>query len=600
MKKYVKVLLISIFVFFMFRAYSTNFFIEVFAMDVFSFATAMKIIFPYSMVNSCMFALIVMYVSKFIDKLSDNNCEKIVCLFFSLLFTGGNAIVTVGAFVETFYSKRMLLFYVAYCIGCYFVFRFVIYHLKLFLNWISTCELQYYLSERIQFVSSFIVIAICWSPYIIFRYPAGFEWDAYAQIADFFEGTMTAHWPPASSAWMGIFVLVGDKFLGSTNAGIFIYCVVQMLVGSLVFSYVALVMRRLYIPAVWTYISIIVFALVPIYPGYFASVIKDCPFSAMVVLFVVFFTQLIFGGWQKKLSLYAGLLISGLLMCVLRNNGVFILIGIIVTLVLAAIVKRKIIKPGIFAICVMQVLMTIIYLVVVLPELGIPKGSEAEALSVPFQQTARLVSFYPEEITDEESKVITKVLDYDNLPNDYDPRVADHVKAAYHADNKAELLDYFSVWIKQGLRRPDVYIDAFLANARGFLYPDVRMGNSVVVSGVYSQVYDYRTIKFDVPYSQITKNEAFKENVSFIENLPIVFPFVNIALQCWIPFLIMIFAIYRKDGEMLLVLVPSIIGVLVCLASPTYDNNGARYALPVVYTNLLMLGLQMKLRHTNK
>ncbi len=592
MKRWLKVLLVSISVFLMYRMYSTEFFAQAFAMEEFSFISAMKILVPYSLIDSLAFIVLIMYVNRFLSSLNTAIWEKVACALFSLCFMGGDAIVTVGAFAETFYSKRMLVFYLLYYIGCYMTFRFVLYHLRTLTYLVRACKIQYYFSYKNQFLIIFALIAICWLPYIVIRYPAGFEMDAYNQIADFMDGTMTAHWPPASSAWMGIFVLAGDKILGSTNIGIFLYCIVQLIIGSAIFSYTALVMRRFNIPAIWTYISVLVFALMPIYPGYITSVVKDSPFALMVVLFIVLLTQIQYIG--PKLSLCIGVFISGILMCVLRNNGIFILMGIILVLIIAFIAKRKLVQTSVFIICLVQIILTIIYSSVLLPALGIASTSEAEALSIPFQQTARLASLYPDTITDDEAETISKVLDLDRIAQNYEPTLSDPVKATYHSNDKGELMAYFLVWFKEGLRRPDVYIDAFFANARGFIYPDVRLGNSIVVSGVYSQVYEDRSVQFDVPYSQILKNEDLKEKVSLIENLPIVFPFVNAALQLWIPVLMILFAIHKRDKKILYLLVPSIIGVLVCLASPTYANNGVRYALPVIYANMFLAGLLIR------
>ncbi len=592
MKRWLKVILVSVFVFMMYRMYSTEFLAQVFAMEEFSFAEAVKILVPYSFINSLAFIMLVMYVNRFLININTALWEKMACAIFALCFMGGDSIVTVEAFAETFYSKRMIVFYLIYYIGCYMAFRFVLYHLRSLIYIVKECKIQYYFSYKMQFLIAFAIIAICWLPYVILRYPAGFEMDAYNQIADFIDGTMTAHWPPASSVWMGIFVLAGDKLLGSTNIGIFLYCVVQLLIGSAIFAYISLVMRRFNIPAIWTYISIIVFAVMPIYPGYITSVVKDSPFALMVVLFIVLLTQVLYTG--PKLQLCIGLFISGMLMCILRNNGIFIIMGIVLALIVAIIVKRKLVQTSVLAICIVQIMLTLIYSSVLLPALGIASTSEAEALSVPFQQTARLASMYPDEITEEDEEIISKVLNLDRISQNYEPTLSDPVKATYHSSDKAELMAYFLVWLKEGLRRPDVYIDAFLANARGFIYPDVRLGNSIVVSGVYSQVYEDRSVQFDVPYSQILKNEDLKEKVSLIENLPIVFPFVNAALQLWLPVLMILFAIHKSDKKLIYLLVPSIIGVLVCLASPTYANNGVRYALPVIYTNMFLVGLLIR------
>ncbi len=595
MKKYIKTTIISVFIFLMYRMYSTDFFVQAFDMADFSFISALKILITYSLINNIAFIVLFMYVHNFQDKISDRLWEKIAALVFGLCFMGGNSVTTVGAFAEKFYSKRMLIFYTLYLLGIYFAFRLVLYHLRELICKIVNYRLDYRFTDKQQFVTTFIFITICWLPYVILRYPAGFEMDAYFQIADFLEGTMTAHWPPASSAWMGIFVLFGQKLFDSSDIGIFVYCIVQLILGSAIFSYCLVVMRRFEAPPLWTYISLIVFALVPAYPGYITSVVKDAPFAYMVTLFVLLFVQCIYMNISNIRLI--GLFISGILMCILRNNGIFILFGIVLGLIIAMIVKRKLVHLMVLIICILQIIFTITYSSVILPSLDIAATSEAEALSVPFQQTARLASMYPDEITDDEATIISNVLDLDVIASEYEPGLSDKVKATYHSDDKTELMAYFLVWFKEGIRRPDVYIDAFLLNSVGFIYPDVRLSNSPVVSGVYSQVYNLREVQFDASYSDILKREKLKQKVSLIENIPVVFPFVNSAIQLWIPVLILLWAISKKDGKLLLMLIPSVIGILVCLASPTYLNNGARYALPVLYTNMFMIA--MCIRHSN-
>lgn len=591
MKENIKTVIISILVFLMYRMYITDFFTQVFEMDEFSTVSALKILLPYSLINSILFIIFLIYIHEFLDKLSDKVLEKAAALFFGICFLAGNSAAG-GAFVETFYSKRMIVIYLLYLSGIYFTFRFVLYHLKMLVTKVLNSGIEYRFSNKRQFFITFFALMICWSPYVLLRYPAGFEMDAYFQTADFLEGTLTAHWPPASSAFMGIFVLIGQRIFNSSDIGIFLYCILQLIIGSAVFSYCALVMRRFNVPALWTYISIIVFALIPVYPGYITSVVKDAPFAYMVTLFFALYAQIIY--LDKSMWKLIGLFLSGFLMCILRNNGIFILFGIVIVLIIVLVVKRKATYAELLGICIVQIICAILYSSVFLPSLGIASTSEAEALSIPFQQTARLASMYPDEITQEEAEIIDKVLNLDVISREYEPVLSDNVKATYHASDKADLIAYFKVWLKEGIRRPDVYIDAFLLNSIGFIYPDIRMYNSPVVSGVYSQVYNLRDVQFDVSYSEILEREQLKQNVSLIENLPFVFPFVNTAIQLWIPVLILMWAISKHDRKLLLLLVPSMIGILVCLASPTYMNNGARYALPVLYTNMFIIGIGIK------
>ncbi len=434
------------------------------------------------------------------------------------------------------------------------------------------------------------IIFLCWLPYIIIRYPAGFEWDGYHQILQFYEGITTNHWPPASSAWMGIFVAMGESIFGSTNVGIFLYCFLQILLGSLVFSYCLVVMKRLGIAANFRRFSLALFALIPIYPGYISSVVKDAPFSYMVLLFLLIYVQMLFVDKTASVTTTVELILSGFFMCILRNNGIILVIAIVIAQLIALLVMRNKKEFCILSGCVSIIVLTMLYTKLLLPQLGIAPTEAAEAFSVPFQQTARLSVYRSEAISDEDKEIIGKVLDFEMIQKNYDPKLADPVKGTYHA-GKGDLVKYFAVWFKEGLYNPDIYVDAFLLNSLGFCYPDVRMGNSNVVSGVYSSIYNTGSVQFPLTEERMQKRVDFRNRISLIENLPVVYPFVNIAIQLWIPVFLLLMAIVRKKKSFILALIPSLISVLVCLASPTYDNNGARYALPVIYTNMLMIGL---------
>ena len=54
-----------------------------------------------------------------------------------------------------------------------------------------------------------------------------------------------------------------------------------------------------------------------------------------------------------------------------------------------------------------------------MPVNKITPSSIRETLSIPFQQTARYVSNYEDEVTEKEKKTIDKVLVYDTLKDDY-------------------------------------------------------------------------------------------------------------------------------------------------------------------------------------
>ena len=60
---------------------------------------------------------------------------------------------------------------------------------------------------------------------------------------------------------------------------------------------------------------------------------------------------------------------------------------------------------------------------IIFPYLKITPGSTKEMLSVPFQQTARYIKEYSDEVTEKEKEVIDRVLNYDTLSERYEPTV---------------------------------------------------------------------------------------------------------------------------------------------------------------------------------
>ncbi len=54
---------------------------------------------------------------------------------------------------------------------------------------------------------------------------------------------------------------------------------------------------------------------------------------------------------------------------------------------------------------------------------------------------------------------------------------------------------------------------------------------------------------------------------------------------------LLLFACCARDYRFFMILVPSLIGILVCYASPTFTQNGVRYALPVIFSLYFIVGV---------
>lgn len=211
---------------------------------------------------------------------------------------------------------------------------------------------------------------------------------------------------------------------------------------------------------------------------------------------------------------------------------------------------------------------------IIMPALSITPGSIREALSIPFQQTARYIKELGDEVTDEEKETIDKILDYDLLAEVYEPELSDYVKGTYNESaSRAELLDYFKVWFQMFLKHPNVYLEATINNYYAYFYPSPTTFETYSYSVIHYMtlnerlkevvITDFAPSKFLNKYGTVL--EEIQEIISYIPGLSIV---QSAATYTWTLILWFFYCIRKKRKDSLLSTIPLILMVLVCIASP--------------------------------
>ena len=70
---------------------------------------------------------------------------------------------------------------------------------------------------------------------------------------------------------------------------------------------------------------------------------------------------------------------------------------------------------------------------------------------------------------------IGKILKIEHVPELYTEYISDNMKELVRAHNPEYLtshkLDYLKLWIELGLEYPDIYLDAYVAQTRGYYSP---------------------------------------------------------------------------------------------------------------------------------
>ena len=418
------------------------------------------------------------------------------------------------------------------------------------------------------------VILICYLPYIFSNYPATFCPDSRWQLRQGLGyAEYTLHHPPLSTAIMTLCVNLGAA-VKSRNFGCFIYILMQTALGSMIFSYALVILRRMDISRGARIAALLFYCLNPLWGKYCQWFEKDLLYTEFYVLTAVLLLEVLHTG---KCSIRKAAFICALaaVTFLLRNNAVYELLPFMLLLIFC--IPRGVRKRMACAVCAAM----LVYGAAVhglYPALGFKKGSEREMLSIPFQQTARYVAYAGDDVTEYEREVIGSVLDYDTLAESYSYACSDPVKNKYHGDSEA-LKKYFPVWFRMGLKHPTIYIDALVGISCGYIAPIengfTEPGTLILTDGV---------TETDIPGISTRTYEALSIPTTLIWRtahiIPVLKLFTMPGIYTWLTLACIVMLWIKKKASALLPLIPGVMNILVCIASPLASS--IRYCLPAV------------------
>ncbi len=443
-----------------------------------------------------------------------------------------------------------------------------------------------------------IGILFFWSGHLILRYPAAMSYDNWAQLGYYFGVHTWTTAQPVFHTWLfGGFIRAGLA-LGSANAGLFAFVLFQSAVMAAVLSWSLFLMRGWRAPVWIRLLTFAVSCFAPYYAGYAAFPIKDFLYTACFLLLALCCMELAQDPVRFFQSgLRRALWVLGVCFMILfRKNGIYVYLPVALLMAVswglgclrgkkAAFWGRALLAP---ALClILPLLLSWGAETAITLRYDVQKDTPKEMLSLPFQQTARFVRDYGQEIPAQEQEVIRKVLDYDNLPSLYNPMTADPVKTTYRAGSTADLAAYFRLWILQFFRHPLCYAEATW-NQNYYLfapYVDNIVYNKNCFVGAET-LWDepiYETLGIHIPESLEGLDAVAVSLYSLLTKMPVIGTLNNVAfytiLLCMVAFFML------ADGwkkEQLFVLLPLILSFFIILMAPQIQDQ-PRYAFPIIY-----------------
>lgn len=429
-------------------------------------------------------------------------------------------------------------------------------------------------------------------PYLLLYWPGLNIFDTHDQILQFFgypsyigDGSaLSDHHPVALTVLYGLFMKLGLA-LGDANLGQAAYSLLSMMALALCFAQAFAQLYDMGLSPRFCAGLGACTALYPVLALYSFNMCKDVSAAPFVLLLAVcllrmeqtrgecvrnlrFCVQLalcLFGLLlTRKPSLYALAFAAPFLL--LRYRGVR-------RRLLAALLGPILI----FAVGVNGLL---------LPALGVIPGETREMLSIPFQQTARYLRTYGDDVTQQELEAVSRVLDVEYAAREYDPRLSDPVKDSSNPDmTSSDLAAYARAWLSMGLRHPGVYLDAWLNMIYGYFYPSD--SNTIVCLTLNSPEQGGLSLRQSESGAQARL--GLHNTIYYtLRRMPGVGALFYVDTVVW-AFLFLLLALLLRGGAGALCPLMYWVGTLgICMLSP--KSGEIRYLMPILYLLPVLLG----------
>ncbi|MCI8483823.1 MAG: hypothetical protein HFH41_05740 [Lachnospiraceae bacterium] len=491
--------------------------------------------------------------------------------------------------LHVFTSKKMLIINIVMFLGYWILFTAVVDRIYRFLEEKGDCLVKEISPGLKKFFDSSkgkklvpALILLGWSPYLVVFFPGSTPYDSMYQINMFFGAErLSNHHPILDTFLLGGCVKLGRMISGDA-LGIFLYVVFQVILLLIVLQFFFKVIEEMGMNGIFRLSCLLFFSVFPLWGAYIQSNIKDVIYITGLLAWILM-VFLILKREDCSTKMWVSLLVLSILVCLLRNNGIYAVLPTLVGLVFV-VSKQFRIKAGLVLAGVLSV-----YLLehkALIPALGIDTDSTQESFSIPFQQTARYVREYGEEVTDREKEVINGVLSYDKIVKDYDPDLSSNVKWSFHG-GKEETKEYLKVWRQMLFKHPEVYIDSFFDSSYGYFYPEVALKSRGMF---YFDIRSENKYVLDYNYSfpkQI--RQILKDYTTLSVEMTGIGVLYNSAVYTWMTVLIAGFLLRIKQKKYVILTIPSLINFLVCLASPV--NGSIRYSLPSIIVMPFLIAL---------
>lgn len=414
-------------------------------------------------------------------------------------------------------------------------------------------------------------------------YPGVLSADSINQLNQIESGLYSNHHPFWHTMLIKLFYRLGMVLFNDVNAAVATYFVFQIILMTLIFSYVTLTVYEITASKICTVPVILFYSLMPYYWNYSCTMWKDVIFGIVVTAFVVS----VYRSRRKigsELLNYVLVFLSSVGFCLFRSNGVF---AYVITLIIYGFVFWKK-QKRLLIISIIAFVLALVMKGPVLNVLGVSQPDLVEALSIPEQQVARVI-YYDKYIDDIDLERLNRVVDVEAVKEKYEPYISDPVKSLIRKSSGNEVLlnhklEYLSLWARLGLRYPTTYIAAWIEQTKGY----------------WNAGYDYYYSNMGIRENELGIFRAAKSEKLFEFTASIIFTIQHNSFLCllvsigfcyWLYLILFWFNIVSKrDGWIETVPFIAII-ISLCVATPVFAEFRYSYAIYAAVPFVIFSGL---------
>ena len=361
---------------------------------------------------------------------------------------------------------------------------------------------------------------------------------------------------------------LGKTVFSSAIAGIAIYSVIQMLIMNLCVSHCVTYYYKIGCPKTVARIIGLSFAILPIVADYSITAVKDTLFSTFMMLFIplLYETAESDGGFLRTKKGALNFILLGLLIMLIRNNGVYVMFGISVIIFFMFKNIRKIIIPALCAVIVIGSIPN-----TVLKSMGIESLFQ-ESVAIPLQQISMVVA--KDRVEDEKDiEFIENLLPMQEIKSNYAPMSVDKIK--WDGNFNAQFLndhprEFLSLWFKLLWHNKMLYAKAYLLETYGFWSIGTHNGNQAVFFDITNTATNMRLKAYlaeeGLKNQQVFPNPIHNFLVSYYRTFS---KYIGAGSCFWLSMFIALMLIVRKKYKHLLLLMPcTIVWLTLMISAP--------------------------------